>query len=276
MLYLAFLLSVAVPRSPTHSVVWGFEAHKVVCEIAWRRLDDAGRELVSRLMESDSSPSFAESCLWADAVKRTTHSHTRAYHYINIPPGVSGVDMSRDCADAERGCVTWAIPNYALGLQDTTNNLLTRREALKFLGHFVGDIHQPLHAGRPGDLGGNRVEIEFFGEATSNGRNINLHGVWDYLILNRADLSWPEDGEALNNAIDDETAALWKDTDVIGWTNESYRIADEFVYRVPEAGIGAAYYEQALRYLELRMQQAGIRLAFLINEAAVGRLEFAD
>lgn len=259
---------------PERGYAWGAEGHRIVCEIAWQRLTPAARQLVGTLLRNEPDPVFARTCTWADEVRSTTHRHTAAYHYINIPAGAEGVDLARDCGDADRRCIVWAIHHYASRLTERSRSHQERNEALKFVAHFVGDLHQPLHAGRPEDLGGNRVQVSFFGNTGTPERPLNLHSVWDSAILRRAEHSWPKSGHRLNAQITPFDAERWETLDVSGWTNESYRIADRFAYStLPEDGlIGNFYYRPALGYSEAQLQKAGVRLAYLLNHAANGTL----
>jgi hypothetical protein len=266
-------LLLAALMAPLPPVVWGGEGHRIVCEIAWQRLTPAARALVTaiRAADPDSGSSFPESCLWADRVRATTHRYTNTYHYINIPPGVAGVDLARDCADEERRCAPWAIKHYAVVLADPRSSAIYRAEALKFLAHFVGDLHQPLHAGRPEDLGGNRILVDFFGRHGRNGDSLNLHTVWDSSILDRGHLVWPDSALALNAEIAPKEAAEWEKSTVLDWTNESYRASEELVYRLPDGKrIDEAYYQAGLTLSRTALQRAGVRLAHLLNQMAAG------
>jgi hypothetical protein len=258
-------------HSSTHA--WGGDGHRLVCEVAFRHLAPEAKVLITQLRAGESG-SFAESCTWADEV-RDQRPETYNYHFINIPSGQSGMNMTRDCGDPAKRCAPWAIKLYATVLADATKSTLQRGEALKFLSHFVGDLHQPLHAGRPGDLGGNRVFVSFFGDRGAEGRPINLHSVWDSRILGRANLRGPQNVDQLLAEISTADVSSWANSDVVAWTNESYRIDEEFVYSVPTGGdIQQAYYDRALSISKRRIQQAGIRLAHVINEAARGRTSF--
>ncbi len=271
----AALTAGAVPAVPTPVAVWGPEGHRIVCEIAWQRLNDRGRALVRRLLGAGADTAFADACNWADDVRGTTHRYTTTYHYVNIPAGSAGLDLARDCADPERRCVTWAIARYAFVLADPAAGALPRTEALKFLGHFVGDLHQPLHAGRPGDRGGNDVLVQFFGIGEDGGRPLSLHWTWDSKLLERTGLTWPGDARRLAAAVAPEEASAWEGFDVIAWTNESYRICEELVYALPAGNaIGDPYYRLAAPIIRQRLVQGGVRLAYLINEAAAGALAF--
>jgi hypothetical protein len=270
----AVLAMALVGLVPERAHAWGAEGHRIVCEIAWQRLTPEARWFVIDLLRNEPDPIFARTCTWADEVRPTTHRHTAAYHYINIPAGVAGVDLARDCGNVEQRCIVWAIHHYAGILTDRRRPQAERNEALKFVAHFVGDLHQPLHTGRPEDLGGNRVQVNFFGDTGTAERPTNLHGVWDSAILRKANLTWPESAHRLNEQIDSLDVQRWETLDVIGWTNESYHIADGFGYAQLPADrfIGNRYFRPALGFSEVRLQQAGVRLAHLLNQAAAGTL----
>ncbi|HEY0303383.1 MAG TPA: S1/P1 nuclease, partial [Longimicrobiales bacterium] len=143
---------------------------------------------------------------------------------------------------------------------------------LVWLLHLVGDLHQPLHAGRPQDRGGNEIYVSFFGEGGGAGRRMELHSLWDSGILRRAHLRWPASADELIAGISTVDVSAWSNSDVVGWTNESYRLDEEFVYSVRAGGdVANAYYSRALPIARRRIQQGGIRLAHLLNEAARGR-----
>ena len=253
--------------------LWGADGHQLVCEVAWRHLTPAARTMVQQLRAGEKG-TFAESCTWADRV-RPDRPETYNYHFVNIPAGAAGVDLKRDCGDPAKRCAIWAIKHYAIVLTDRAATTTQRQEALKFLGHFVGDLHQPLHAGRPQDRGGNSVKVSFLGNAGTAGHDMNLHSVWDSQILRRANLGWPKSADELLAGITTAQVSQWATADVIAWANESYRIAEDFAYSVPNGGlIDQAYYDRALAITRIRLQQAGIRLAHVLNEAARGRTSF--
>ncbi len=81
---------------------------------------------------------------------------------MNVPQGAAGIDLARDCPP-ERSCVIRAIAVHIDTLRHPTASAVDKVEALKFLGHFVGDVHQPLHAGDAEDRGGNAIRVRFVG-----------------------------------------------------------------------------------------------------------------
>lgn len=256
-----------LPDAPTHKA-WGGDGHRLACEVAWRHLSPEAKSLTQQLLQGEA---FAETCTWADEVRRD-RPETYNYHFINIPAGRRGMSFA-DCP-GPKYCAPWAIKHYTMILADITQSLPQRSEALKFVNHFVGDLHQPLHAGRPHDRGGNEVHVSFFGDAGSADRRMNLHGIWDSGMLRRANLTWPHSAEALISDITTWEVSAWSNSDVVGWTNESYRIAEDFAYRVGNGALADEYFNRALPIARERLQQAGIRLAHLLNEAARGRAHF--
>ncbi len=266
------LLSLAISGSPP---LWGVQGHRLVCEVAWQRLSPKARVLVQHLRDQDpeARDSFASDCLWADAVRSTTHKLTYFYHFINIPPNTTGMDRDRDCGDPDRRCAPWAIKHYARVLQDSNAPPLQRGEALKFLTHFVGDLHQPLHAGRPADRGGNDVPVRFFGTRVIGGDTLNLHMVWDTYILARANLSAPHGVLQLNADITVAEANEWNSASLSTWVAESYVIDEGLAYALPPGNrIDQQYYGRALRASKTQLQRAGVRLAALLNAIADGTL----
>ena len=140
-----------------------------------------------------------------------------------------------------------------------------RLEALKFVVHFVADVHQPLHVGYKSDRGGNDVAVEFFNQKT------NLHRVWDTMILRRDGAS----GKRLKryaakiaDSIKDKDCATWCAViDPAAWTNEARPYLDSHVYgRLPrDHQIGEECQRAVLPVVRLQLQRAGVRLAGLLN-----------
>lgn len=267
--------------SPRCAVAWGNEGHKIVCEIAFQRLTDEARDLVLKLRAADPDrlSSFAEDCLWADRVIQTEEfEKTRAFHFINIPASADGVNMAEHCGDTEKRCAPWAIREFGTILANSPGITLQRAQALKFLAHFVGDLHQPLHAGFPGDLGGNTIRVTFMGD-----KNRKLHAVWDTSVLSVAGIRFPAGAITVADPIDETDIAAWSNFEVLAWTNEAYHFAESHAYTLKsgeevEGGdeLAEAYHFRSLEVVKKQLQRAGVRLAFLINRAALGEANFPE
>ncbi|MGH7471998.1 MAG: S1/P1 nuclease [Longimicrobiales bacterium] len=271
------LLSIcALGAAPvTLASFWGEEGHRIACEIAVRRISPGAQVLVAELLKPEAL-TLPDICTWADTVRGSTHPQTSAYHYINLPRTTEAVDMARDCAHPEQRCVIWAIQHYAGILADSARPAQDRREALKFVAHFVGDLHQPLHVSFADDRGGNQTRVEFFGDAGRPGRPRDLHSVWDTRILTRAGVQAQPWATRLNEQIPADEAKRWETLDVVAWANEAFALTTRFVYgQLPADGrISDEYYTPALRHSESQLQKAGVRLAFLLNRIAANTLVF--
>ncbi len=261
-LMVPFLLLV----SPSPSEAWGKAGHRITCEIAYERLTPQARQWVDDLQKGEND-SFAETCLWADIVKRTTHPETYNLHFINLAPGAKSLDMKRDCARGD--CIVRAIDVYSDQLRDSSLSKDLRRDALKFLAHLMGDVHQPLHCSHLEDLGGNLTLTCFFGHCGFPAKPLNLHHVWDTSLLNRYGEPWREISTRLSGRLSLEAGDLATGGTVLEWANESVRWAEDFVYgELQPWGVDEAYYQGGIRIVERRLMQGAVRLADLLNELA--------
>ena len=264
---------------------WGEQGHRVVCRIALALLSDQGHALVqaTRALESfvsnpdgepKTTPSFEASCNWPDDARNDTHLSTYEYHFINVPQAASTLVVARDCAALD--CVLVAIQRYAQYLARTPDGDREKgrkAEALRFLGHFVGDVHQPLHVSHTEDRGGNSINVQWFGQPTS------LHKIWDTLITDRGSLTTEQDAVALAAAITADERQTWSTFDVVGWARESLERARQFAYVHPDgtavmdgAQLTEPYFDRALPIVKEQLKKAGVRLAFLLNAVAAGTL----
>ena len=148
---------------------WGSQGHQVVAAMAWELLQPATRAEVNRLLTLESLST------WADEHRNPA---TRPWHYVNFPRGSCQYDVQRDCPDGH--CVVAAIER-ARAVWASNADDKTRLKALKYLVHFVADVHQPLHAGYRDDRGGNQFQLRAFM------RGSNLHAVWDSGLLHQLD-----------------------------------------------------------------------------------------
>jgi hypothetical protein len=223
-------------------------------------MNPTARMAVQRILANDRPwERFSESCVWADEVRNdTAYARYVTAHYLNVPSGRERVDPAVDCAATY--CVIEAITDLRAEVANAALPAARRRDALRFLVHFVADVHQPLHVGRPEDSGGNGVALRFFAEET------NLHTLWDAGLVQRALLD-PWDGRRLYESITPAERAAWDDLDPVTWANESYRIVEREAYRGVEPGaqLGSAYADRNAAVIELRIVQAGCRLGRLLN-----------
>jgi nuclease S1 len=262
---------------PQPVAAWGDMGHRIICEIAYQELDRPARDEVKRLMRHDSQfATFSEACIWPD------HPRQRAAeHFLNVPRTATAFVDDR-CPQAPQ-CLFTAI-RQDMQVLSSSDSPPRRLEALKFLGHWVGDIHQPLHVSYADDKGGNDIDAE--GVCSED----TLHVVWDICLV--------EDGlgrdvsaivEQLRSELTDADRAQWTQSTMVDWANESYAVArtaevhyciqkadacwytpDEEAYHETEPRrmftVDQEYMESELPAVKLRLQKAGVRLGHLLND----------
>ena len=269
---------------------WGFSGHRLICQIAYDELQPATQKEIDGLLASLSDKhkrnlnrylkraattpiQFADSCVWADAVRRMDYYKPFAsWHYVNVSRDGSPVSRQH-CAD---DCILHAIPTHFSALGQPQSSW-QRAQALMFLGHWVGDIHQPLHIGFKDDLGGNKVMVSIAGERA------NLHRVWDVDILR-----WAAEHKGWNfrqlkenvDAAPIDTSTLNYSADaVIRWAEESRQLAQSKSVAYCQPGNGCqsfgkktryfneSYYREHWSTVRARMKLAAGRLAVALEAA---------
>lgn len=259
------------------AVAWGEEGHSIVAEIAQRRLNTAASNMVSELLGPHNS--LASWSSWADGV-RSRRPETANWHYVDIPRDSNEYNADRDCADTVKGdCIVKALARARNTLACSTD-LDAKRDALRFAVHFVGDIHQPLHAIKE-ESGGNglKVQGEIHGATCKSQCQLgtldsaNLHMVWDTTLIRRTVYDWGsyvdrlEQGwlksEGFQSQVADETP-----TD---WALQSHALA-LLVWNptliASNGTLNDAYYTSVLPILDQQLALGGLRLAHFLNEAA--------
>lgn len=247
---------------PALAFAWGPVGHEIVCEIAWQESSPHVRREIESLLAGDRYRTFTGSCNWADHVVRDdAYAWSAPHHYLNVHPASDAIDMPRDCPAIGRGCVLRAIAINRRILADTDQPATKRREALKFLGHFVGDLHQPLHVSYEHDRGGNAIAVVYFGKSS------NLHRVWDSGLISRGGgVNERALAAEIRTRISPANRDAWTEGTPLDWGEESYDLAREVAYREPAGGwiIDNAYFERHHRLVHERLARAGIRLASVL------------
>jgi hypothetical protein len=238
--------------------------HSVVAELAQRRLSPAAEREVERLLAPEHTTRLADVANWPDQIRndpaqQALWKRTSRWHYINFSSDRCRYVAPRDCPRGE--CVVATLARVARVLGDRSQPDAVRREALKFVVHLVGDVHQPLHAGYRPDLGGNRYQVQF------EGRGSNLHKVWDSGLLNTRRLRWREYANLLDArpppTLPPAIAPL--DDPYAQWAGESCRLTAAMDFYPSRRRIGSAYVDRNLPLAERRLREAARRLAEVLN-----------
>lgn len=270
-----FLLAIAFCPA---ALAWGVPGHRLVGEVAARHLDPAAQAEVDALLAGEPDPTLSGVAVWADTLRDNDpprFKQTSSWHYVNTPPGQCAFDPARDCPDGN--CVTGAIGKQRAILADRTQPREARRDALKFLVHFVGDVHQPLHAGNRNDRGGNQFQVSLRTaikpEAYARDKYVdgvmgtNLHAVWDYYVL-------AERGLTQAQYADDLDAPPWPPlpssdqpmSPPEAWAAESCRLLDARQLYPQQSKMDRSYPDTMRPLAEQRVRQAAYRLSVLLNE----------
>ena len=253
------MVVVIVPPVVMPPAAYGFgaRAHQIIGHVAESFICDDAQQAI---IELTPDPSLAAAGVWADRIRSNpAWDIARPWHYINVPDGVLIADATRQ----RSGDVLTAIDRFSAELQDPSLTDKQRRHAYKFLVHFVADVHQPLHVGRRDDRGGNKIRISFAGKKS------NLHSYWDSGVLDSISLN-VEDYAARLVVANSDMVADWQASGALIWATESQALRP-IVYDLgssDEAGrllLSEAYQARALEIVDLRMAQAGIRLAGKLN-----------
>jgi hypothetical protein len=255
---LALLLLPSMPAA-----AFGPLGHRVVGLLAERQLSPAATTQVTVLLADEPEPSLAGVANWADQLRDTDPERgrrTARWHYVNFPRGDCVYAPARDCPDGN--CVVAAINRNFLALADRSRPRADRAEALKFLVHLVGDVHQPLHAGYRDDRGGNDFQISY------RDQGWNLHGVWDSLIVDsrRLDATAYADVLAQQPPVPSD-ATRHSDRRTAEWAQESCRIVQQSDLYPATHALPESYVTTHRALAEQRLRQAGARLADMINFA---------
>lgn len=252
--FLLLLSLFVLPTTYNTGVVrWGQVGHRATGYIAEQFLTPKAATEVHRILGGNS---LAEVSTWMDNIKSDDDfRHMSPWHYCTIPEG----NTYEEAGTPEEGDIIWALDKVVSELKAGGLSPEQEAEHLKILVHLVGDIHQPLHVGNGTDRGGNDVEVSWFGNRS------NLHRVWDSEMIDSRQLDGSELAEFATNQLDEATIKSWQNSTWHDWAVESQQL-HKYVYNIENGDLGYRYLYQNFDFVKLRIAQAGVRLAGLLNE----------
>lgn len=272
---------------------WGREGHYATCKIAEGYLTEDALAAIKELLPDSAEGDLASVCSWPDEI-RFHYRWSSALHFIDTPDFRCNYEYCRDCHDSagrKDRCVTGAIFNYTSQLTSAYQNSNSKSnynltEALMFLAHFIGDVHQPLHVGFTGDLGGNRITVHWYHRKT------NLHHVWDTMIIESAlKTFYDSDLATMILAIQNNITEGWSNQLPLWeycqnnrpvcpnpYASESVSLACKFAYKnaTPGTTLEDEYFLSRLPIVEKRLAQGGIRLAATLNRIFASESKIAQ
>ena len=279
---------------------WGAVGHRIVARLAQTQLTDKASEWARELVPWHWNGNLSAMAVWGDDILYPDSNPSgfdnwqwsRPLHFINTPDWSCNYRVERDCPNDI--CVHGAIKNYTKRLESELDDI-QHQEALYFLLHFVGDIHQPLHVGFKSDYGGNQVrgkliisskkkkERNFFisGRFMNVSGQTNLHSIWDTGIINyriRTDFysDWNLYYEYIYQIMIRQTVPT-NDNDIEQWIQESLDIVCGHAYFDDQNEkmnssirfhLKDKYYQSNYKLIEQRLAQGGRRLGALLNQLA--------
>ncbi len=260
-----------------NAFAWGPTGHRVVGEVAMKKLSPKAMEQVFKLLKGQTLARVAN---WPDEIKSepTTWSHTYAWHYTDWPDQMAQHDETNSS-----GKLIGSINEQVKILKDIKLTDAERAQALKFLVHFIGDLHMPLHVGNGLDQGGNFCKVTF------QGKSMNLHSVWDEGMIDFTRLSYIEMASFVSQGRTKAQVEAWTKGSILDWALESKNLRSQIYPNnvnaptepmstrsycrgdapVPEADQPKLSYEYSYKWVpvvEERLFQAGLRLAVLLNQ----------
>jgi hypothetical protein len=254
------LLGLLLAITGSQAQAWGRDGHRIVGELAQAELNPEAAAAVAELLRGEPDPTLAGVSIWADEVRESVPEFrwTVPLHWVNFTPGDCEYDGDRLCPEGL--CVVAAIHRFSQELIDPDLPRERRRDALKFIVHFVGDVHQPLHAGFAADKGGNDFQISIQREGW------NLHSVWDSLLVESLKLNWRSYRERV------AAEPLWSDSQSQlpasspeTWAEESCDIVQKDDFYPPKHKISSRYLDAKRPLADQRLKLAGARLGALLN-----------
>ena len=283
---LLVLLLAALIAAPAPALAWGPAGHRAIADLALANVSPRTAARLRLLLANDrglGTPAcrihnLADASVWPDCLRADADrwGYTFPWHYQDHPV-CSAFDINTDCANGN--CVTQQIGRMRRILANTALPQAQRLEALAFLVHFVGDLHQPLHEGDHEDHGGNSVSITSQPPvpAWEGGpiRPITLHWFWDKTMAERALAQAP----ALVRAYTPAERARIATGEVADWAKESWDLARTRVYpgafgKLPcdqpgkaDVAISEAEIAAEVPIARQRLEQAGLRLAKVLDQA---------
>ena len=260
----AFVLMLAQQQT---AWAWNEEGHSIVAELAQRRLTPEALAQVKKILGGEIS--LASIASWPDDI-RDQRPDSYNWHFVSIPLAEKTYDAALYCKESPRGdCIIKAVDRLQAMLADPKTPPTARKDALKFLVHFIGDIHQPLHSVFE-NLGENLLTVSFFIDPRNKNREVtNLHAVWDTNLIRNQFWAWGTYADWLetNWFPKHDIKALSAGTPV-DWMLDAHKVANE----VATPGVmlndelDQAYATRARPFLDEQLALSGLRLARILNE----------
>lgn len=235
------------------AMAWGAIGHYVIGMLAEQQMNKKTVKKVEKILNNESISGVG---VWMDNIRSDkNYDYTNTWHWVTTADGIYDPSIQEEKGDAYK-----ALGTLIANLKSGKLTPAEERDQLRMLIHVVGDLHQPLHVGKPGDRGGNDVKIEFFKKQT------NLHAIWDSDLIESKKMSYTEIARELQKRITPELIRTYQSATPDLWLIEAAALRPA-IYAIPENGkVGYEYIYQNYHIVEERLIAAGVRLAKILEE----------
>jgi len=277
------LLGLALALVAAKARAWGDVGHRVVGELAWRRLSPAAQAAVSEALTEQGYETLADGATWPDTFARRSPEYDpmKPFHYVNVDARAPSYQRARDCPN---GCVVTALTQFItlLGSKDPPLSLDERRRAIYWIAHLMGDIHQPLHIAHPDGKGGTATLLSFFDAQDRR----SAHWIWDFGLIEKRPSApkTPLVGAASADAraylmLTDQLMAGLTPAKLRAWqavtspealANEGLSVARRYAYLQSGDHVDETYEKTRWPIVAEQLQKAGVRLATVLESALGG------
>lgn len=245
---------------PLSGKAWGLTGHRIVGQIADSYLNRETKREIEKILGFES---VAMASNWPDFIKSDpAYKYLDTWHYLNIKGGVTQNEFNLFLA-ADTATDAYTKINFLVNQLKQNKNVLspeTKQLYLRLLIHIVGDVHQPMHVGRPEDRGGNSIKVRWFSDDS------NLHRVWDNDLIDFQKLSYTEYTASINHITREQRIALQQQP-VSQWFWDSYSLAEKiYADAKPDQRLDYVYNFKFIGTLNQRLLEGGVHLAGLLND----------
>ncbi|RZK49536.1 MAG: S1/P1 Nuclease [Pedobacter sp.] len=252
------VLMLAFIYLPFNAFSWGMLGHRITGEIADQYLSKKARKAIKEILGNES---IAMTSNWADFIKSDkSYDYLSPWHYVNLPENLARTDLNNFLSHEKGDNIYNKLIEVLEVLKTEKVDMEKRKLALRMVVHLMGDLHQPMHTARKEDLGGNRVNLFWFGEKT------NLHRVWDEHLIEYQQLSYSEYTKAINFPTLSQFVS-WQNASIEDMVYESYEVVNQIYGGVnAEDKLTYKYNFDWVQTLNQQLLKGGVRLAKVLND----------
>lgn len=252
------IIIAALAYMPFTAAAWGTLGHRIVGEVADSYINAKTRLAIKQILGNET---MAMTANWADFIKSdTSYNYLSNWHYVNLPADLSQSDVYRFLDNQPGPNIYNKLNDMVAVLKNTKSTAEQKKLALRMVIHLVGDLHQPMHTARKDDLGGNKIQLLWFGEKS------NLHRVWDEQLIDYQQLSYTEYTKAINFATPQQIVN-WQKNTLKDCVFESYTICNK-IYATGIKNDDKLSYKYNFDWIGTVNEQllkGGVRLAGILN-----------